>query len=79
MPTRAAIVRHIHALARDKGLAVLWATHLIDEIEPQDDLIVLHQGRIIAEGTAEEVARGIEEESLEGAFNRLIGAGRPGR
>ncbi|MGI9386934.1 MAG: ATP-binding cassette domain-containing protein, partial [Methyloligellaceae bacterium] len=34
VPSRTAIVRHIHELVRNEGLAVLWATHLIDEIEP---------------------------------------------
>ena len=32
-PTRAAIVRHIHDLARSDHIGVLWATHLFDEIE----------------------------------------------
>ena len=32
MPSRQVIVDHVHALAKEQGLAVLWATHLIDEI-----------------------------------------------
>ena len=55
VPTRTAIVRHIHQLARTDNIGVLWATHLFDEIEPDDDLLVLNKGRIVARGTAKEV------------------------
>ena len=30
--------------------SVLWATHLIDEVADGDDLIVLHRGRVLAQG-----------------------------
>jgi ABC-2 type transport system ATP-binding protein len=53
--SRLAIVDHVHALCREQGLAVLWATHLIDEIWPGDRVVVLHQGRVRANGTLEEV------------------------
>ncbi|EPX78450.1 ABC transporter ATP-binding protein [Salipiger mucosus] len=52
---RTAITDHVHALARDEGLTVLWATHLTDEVANDDQLILLHQGRILADGTAHEL------------------------
>jgi ABC-2 type transport system ATP-binding protein len=73
-PTRAAIVRHIHALARSDNIGVLWATHLFDEIEPEDDLIVLHRGRIIARGEAKTVVAETGAKDLGEAFRRLIGS-----
>lgn len=51
-PTRAALTGHIHALCRDTGVTVLWATHLTDEVDDDDQLILLHRGRILADGTA---------------------------
>lgn len=48
-PTRRAITDHVHDLARD-GLAVLWATHLTDEVRVDDRLVVLHRGRVLADG-----------------------------
>ncbi|MFV0409105.1 MAG: ABC transporter ATP-binding protein [Paracoccus sp. (in: a-proteobacteria)] len=48
---RAAITRYVHDLAAD-GLAVLWATHLVDEIGDGDDLVLLHRGRVLAAGQA---------------------------
>ncbi|MBD3787716.1 MAG: ATP-binding cassette domain-containing protein [Sphingomonadales bacterium] len=53
-PARAAITAHVHDLAAD-GIAVLWATHLVDEIRDSDDLLLLHQGRLAARGRVDEV------------------------
>jgi len=77
VPTRKAIVGHVHELARTRGLAVLWTTHLIDEIHPDDDLVVMNKGRIVATGTAAGVVASTGEASLDAAFARLIG--RPAR
>lgn len=52
---RHAITDHAHRLAED-GVAVLWATHLVDEVRDDDQVVVLHQGRILAQGTAREMA-----------------------
>ncbi|MFZ7090726.1 ABC transporter ATP-binding protein [Primorskyibacter sp. 2E233] len=53
--SRAAITDHLHDLAEQDDLTVLWATHLTDEVRPCDDLILLHQGRIKATGRAGEL------------------------
>jgi ABC-2 type transport system ATP-binding protein len=55
VPTRRSLVEHVHALAREDGIAVLWATHLIDEIAPDDQVVVLHRGRIRAAGSVGDV------------------------
>lgn len=72
-PTRTAIVRHIHELARADNIGVLWATHLFDEIEDDDDLLVLSRGRIVARGTARDVVAETGAGNLGGAFRLLIG------
>lgn len=53
---RMSITAYVHALCRDEGLTALWATHLVDEIEPDDALIVLHRGRIVAKGRMDEIS-----------------------
>ncbi|MFB2550517.1 ABC transporter ATP-binding protein [Ensifer soli] len=50
--SRAAITAHVHRLAIEDGLTVLWATHLVDEVRPDDRLVVLHRGRVLADGEA---------------------------
>ena len=73
VPTRTAIVRHIHELARTDNIGVLWATHLFDEVEPDDDLLVLNKGRIVARGVAKDVVAETGAGDLGGAFRLLIG------
>lgn len=51
---RRAITDHVHDLA-DQGYCVLWTTHLTDEVRDTDALLVLHNGRILADGPAGEV------------------------
>ena len=50
MPSRTGFVEHVHALAADEGVGVLWATHLVDEIRGDDLVHVLHRGRILGGG-----------------------------
>lgn len=52
--SRAAITAHVHDLAAG-GLTVLWATHLVDEVRTTDRLVILHQGRVLADGEAGEI------------------------
>jgi ABC-2 type transport system ATP-binding protein len=72
-PTRRAIVRHVHELARRDNIGVLWATHLFDEVEPDDDLLVIDRGKIVARGTAKAVVAETGAKDLGGAFRLLIG------
>ncbi|TCO71683.1 ABC transporter ATP-binding protein [Rhodovulum euryhalinum] len=53
--SRRAITAHVHDLAAE-GLTVLWATHLVDEIGPGDEVVVLHRGRVLQQASAAEVA-----------------------
>jgi ABC-2 type transport system ATP-binding protein len=55
--SRRQLVETVHRLCREQGLAVLWTTHLIDEIWPEDRLVVLHRGRVQASGSVREVLR----------------------
>lgn len=53
LDTRHGLICHIHQLCRDEGLTVLWATHLVDEIWPKDNVLLLHEGRLKMQGIAE--------------------------
>ena len=54
--SRAAILRHVRGLVRERGVAVLWATHLLDEIAADDLIVVvLHKGRVLAAGETGDV------------------------
>ena len=68
--SRRDIVADLHALAADEGVGVLWATHLIEEIRPEDPVYVLHQGEILATGPAAAIAG---DGTLSDAFLALTG------
>jgi ABC-2 type transport system ATP-binding protein len=71
VPSRQAIVDYVHQLVVEDKIAVLWASHLLDEIYPDDQLIVLHKGQIKANGGIDEVLQLTETASIKEAFNRL--------
>lgn len=73
VPTRAAIVERVHALCRDKGLTVLWATHLVDEVRPEDDLVVLHEGIVRGRGPVPEILASCGAADVAQAFVALTG------
>jgi ABC-2 type transport system ATP-binding protein len=68
---RADILAHVRALVAQEGVCVLWATHLVDEIAESDDLIVLHQGRVLAHGGVAKVLAQAGEQNIRSAFTRL--------
>jgi ABC-2 type transport system ATP-binding protein len=62
---------------RDSGVTVLLVTHAMDEAEMLcDRLVVIHRGRIVAEGTPDQV-RG-EHRSLEAAYLELTAPAQAG-
>jgi ABC-2 type transport system ATP-binding protein len=65
---RADILQHVRMLVKHEGVAAVWATHLVDEVAGDDDLIVLHQGRILARGPVSGIVAG---EGVGAAFTRL--------
>ncbi|MEF3076678.1 ABC transporter ATP-binding protein [Methylobacter sp. Wu1] len=71
VPSRHDIVEYVHRLAGEEQMAVLWASHLIDEIYPEDRLIVLHKGRIKAQGTVDEVQEVTQSATIKEAFYTL--------
>lgn len=73
--SRKGIVDHVHSLCDHHDLSVLWATHLIDEIKPTDQLIVLHEGEIKAQGSVSRVCDGDSTESISQTFGRLTRVG----
>lgn len=59
---------------RAGGVGVLWATHLVDEAEAADRVLVLHRGELLAAGGPAELTRAAECTRLADAFLKLTGA-----
>ena len=73
LPSRRALLEHVHALCREDGVAALWATHLFDEVAPGDRAVVIDRGRVVAEGPVEGLVERAGADSLEQAFRALTG------
>ncbi|WP_036293834.1 ABC transporter ATP-binding protein [Methylosinus sp. PW1] len=71
---RADILAQVRALVSERKLAVLWTTHLIDEVTPSDDVVVLHQGKVLAADTSANIMAATKTDNIGAAFERLTGA-----
>ncbi len=71
--SRQDILDHVRGLCREDGLAVLWATHLIDEIDKGEQVVVLHEGKVLATGSVDEVCKLAGTATIREAFTTLVG------
>jgi ABC-2 type transport system ATP-binding protein len=69
---RKSILRYVRDLVAQENIGVLWTTHLIDEVEEGDDLIILHRGRVLAKGAAGDLVASAGAANVGGAFERII-------
>ena len=78
---RSGLMTLVGRLVRERGLTVLFTEHDMDVVfEYADRIMVLHQGRLIAEGTPEAIRQDREVQAvyLGGAGCKLSKAGTPG-
>jgi ABC-2 type transport system ATP-binding protein len=67
--------RDLWALFRrlaDGGATLLISSHVMDEAEHCDHILLMREGRLLADGTREELLRRAGAASLEDAFLRLV-------
>jgi ABC-2 type transport system ATP-binding protein len=57
----------------DRSVAVLWATHLCDEVANADRVIVLHRGKVLADTTPAELIAKAGVSTVEQAFLAMTG------
>lgn len=75
--SRAGILANIRRLVATRGISVFWATHLIDEVEPTDDVVVLSQGKLVANGRISDVVAQAGAKDIGEAFRMLSRVGEP--
>ncbi len=73
MSTR--ILRDLLKMLRDQGHCVLFSSHVMQEVAALcDHVVVMAKGKVVAEGTPQELCDRTGESSLEEAFIKLIGS-----
>jgi ABC-2 type transport system ATP-binding protein len=68
--SRRALLATLHEDVRTRGSSVLWATHWVEEALPADRVLLLHRGRLLADGPPDAVAATLGGGPLEEAFMR---------
>jgi ABC-2 type transport system ATP-binding protein len=58
----------IRRSVKERGTCVLWATHWVEEAEQADRVLVLHKGKLLADGAPGTVAQKLGGPTLEEAF-----------
>ncbi len=71
--SRQMILDHVKSLCKENNLAVLWATHLIDEIDKGEKVVVIHKGSVIESGDVSKVVKKTKSRNIRDAFNKLVG------
>ncbi len=69
--------RHVESLRREEGVTILLTTHILEEADRCDRLVLLHQGNIVAQGSPAELRSGIGGDVvvLEAADAAALAAG----
>ena len=71
--SRRQLLDYVLDLRRERGVGVLWATHLVDEVERADRVIILHRGRVLDAGAPDEVVARAGAPSIGEAFLAMTG------
>ena len=69
--SRRNLLDYIIKLKEERKMAVLWATHLFDEAEKADTVIILDKGKIIKKDTPENITKEYNKDTLHDAFISL--------
>jgi len=72
--TRNLLWDYVEKLSKSEGMTIFFTTHYLDEAEAVADRIaIIDHGKIIATGTAKELARQTKTKKLEDAYLELTG------
>ena len=71
--SRQMILKHVKSLCKKGQLAVLWATHLIDEIDKGEKVVIINKGKIVESGDVIKIVKKTKQKNIRDAFNKLVG------
>lgn len=71
--SRRDLLKLLLSMRTERSVAVLWATHLCDEVAGADRVIVLHRGKVLADTTPAELIAKAGVSTVEQAFLAMTG------
>jgi ABC-2 type transport system ATP-binding protein len=66
--SRGDLLKLLLRMRAERRIAVLWATHLCDEVPDADRVIVLHRGKVLADTTPAQLVASAGAATIEEAF-----------
>ena len=75
--SRAELLKLLLEMRTERSVAVLWATHLCDEVADADRVVVLHRGKVLADTTPAALVASSGKATIEQAFLLMTGGGKP--
>ena len=66
--SRRDLLSYVLQLKQERQMAVLWASHLVDEAEQADRVIVLHKGEVLTTGAPDRLVKETGMNNLHDAF-----------
>jgi ABC-2 type transport system ATP-binding protein len=72
--SRSDLLKHMLRLRTERSIAVLWATHLCDEVTNADRVVVLHHGKVLADASPAQLMASAGAATIEQAFLTMTGA-----
>jgi ABC-2 type transport system ATP-binding protein len=75
--SRSDLLKLMLAMRGERAVAVLWATHLCDEVPDADRVIVMHRGKLLADTAPAQLVAAAGAASIEDAFLSMTASGGP--
>jgi ABC-2 type transport system ATP-binding protein len=72
--SRSDLLKLMLTMRTERSVAVLWATHLCDEVSGADRVIVLHHGKVLTDTTPAELVAKTGVHTIEEAFLAMTGS-----
>ena len=69
--SRRDLIQAVKTQVREHQCMVLWATHLVDEAEQADRVLVLSRGQMVASGSPQDVTQQLGAATLEQGFIQI--------
>ena len=71
--SRGDLLKLLLKMRAERSVAVLWATHLCDEVSDADRVIVLHRGKVLTDTTPTAFVTAQSAATIEEAFLKMTG------
>jgi ABC-2 type transport system ATP-binding protein len=72
--SRSDLLKLMLSLRAERSVAVLWATHLCDEVPAADRVVVLHRGKVLADTAPAQLMASAGAATIEQAFLAMTGS-----